>query len=267
MATSAMSHPIGESLSVGRPPTDAGRLDVCRRPGGAPVMRQQWGGLGFFHWRADAGDIARRLPRGLHVDLFDGSAWLGVVPFFMRRVRPVWLPPVPWLSWFLELNVRTYVYDDAGRAGVWFFSLDCDQPVAVELARRWFHLPYHHASMRAARDGDGFVDYRCRRIGGYDPVGCRYPVADPALCKPAEQGTLEWFLLERYLLFACDGCGRLASGRVHHQPYRAMSVPPDAGTLAGTLAWNNLAAPAGPPLSAMVAETVDVEVFPLRWLH
>ena len=112
-------------------PTAAQRLAARERPQGFPVMRQRWSGLLFLHWPVEISLIQKRLPPGLHVDTFDGQAWLGVVPFFMQRVRPIGLPPVPWLSWFLELNVRTYVHDDAGNPGVWFFSLDCDQPVAV----------------------------------------------------------------------------------------------------------------------------------------
>ena len=117
-------------------------------------MRQCWSGLLFLHWPVDPAMIQSRLPDGLFVDTYDNKAWLGVVPFFMDRVRPVMLPPVPGLSWFLELNVRTYVHDAQGRPGVWFFSLDCNQPLAVEIARRFFHLPYEHAAMKAARRGD-----------------------------------------------------------------------------------------------------------------
>ncbi|RYD26824.1 MAG: DUF2071 domain-containing protein, partial [Verrucomicrobiaceae bacterium] len=136
-------------------PTDDLRLEMRVRPAGRPVMFQRWSGLLFLHWRMNPEEIQRRLPHGLHVDTFGGKAWVGVVPFFMERIRPVGIPAVPWLSWFLELNVRTYVYDDKGRPGVWFFSLDCNQPVAVEFARKIFHLPYQHAAMNAEGAGGG----------------------------------------------------------------------------------------------------------------
>jgi len=132
------------------------------KPAGYPVMRQRWADLLFLHWRVPVEVVVERLPEGLHVDVFDGSAWLGVVPFFMDRVRPVLLPPVPGISWFMELNVRTYVHDDYGNPGVWFFSLDCNQPLAVEIARRAFHLPYEHAAMQAVRSA-GRIYYACRR--------------------------------------------------------------------------------------------------------
>jgi len=244
-------------------PTQRQREALREKPAGFPVMRQRWAGLGFFHWQVDPEVIAARLPRGLHVDTWDGSAWLGVVPFFMQRIRPTGLPPLPWLSWFLELNVRTYVYDDAGRAGVWFFSLDCNQPVAVKLARRWFHLPYEHAEMRASLEG-GIIDYSCRRRSEPSAATCRYPCAEGRSTAPADPGTLEWFLAERYLLFSCDKRGRIFTGQVHHPPYRLASIDPAA--FPGTslpLAWDGFGISDTAPVSAMVAGAVDVKIYPL----
>lgn len=187
------------------------RLATRDRPLGFPVMRQRWAGLLFLHWPVDPEVIAARLPRGLQVDTFDGQAWLGVVPFFMERVRPVGLPPVPWLSWFHELNVRTYVHDEQGNPGVWFFSLDCDQPVAVEIARRAFHLPYQHAAMSSVRSGNR-VQYTSQRKS----PGSRHADFDyesPNTTHAAVPESLEWFLVERYLLFSSNRAGKLRCGK------------------------------------------------------
>jgi len=229
------------------------------KPTGFPVMRQRWSSLLFLHWPVPVEMIAARLPRGLHVDTFDGSAWLGVVPFFMDRVRPVLLPPVPGISWFLELNVRTYVFDDDGNPGVWFFSLDCNQPLAVEIARRAFHLPYEHAEMRAVRDG-GRMDYSCRRESEEGPA--RFQYEKPAAAEPAGWGSLEWFLVERYLLFSADAQGNLRHGRVHHAPYRIAPARCREWS-AEPMRWNGFEIPDTPPPSSLVAETVDVRVYPL----
>ena len=230
------------------------------RPTGFPVMRQRWADLLFLHWRVPVETIAARLPAGLHVDTFDGSAWLGVVPFFMERVRPVLLPPAPGISWFMELNVRTYVHDDEGNPGVWFFSLDCNQPLAVEIARRAFHLPYEHASMREERAAER-IYYECRRDGHDTKAVFDYePAGDQAL--PAAEGSLEWFLVERYLLISADGRGRLHRGRVHHAPYR-ISEAKCAQWSAEPLRWDGFAVPKTAPESALVAKPVDVRVFPL----
>ena len=224
-------------------------------------MRQRWAGLLFLHWPVDPALIAERLPAGLHVDTFEGQAWLGVVPFFMDRVRPVGLPPVPWLSWFMELNVRTYVHDDHGNAGVWFFSLDCNQPLAVEIARRAFHLPYEHAVMRSVR-ADDRIEYHSRRkaIGALD---AEFAYETPVSTRPAKPDSLEWFLVERYLLFSADPAGRIFTGRVHHAPYQI--APATCERLATEpLRLNDFPVPIEAPASILTAAPVEVRIYPLR---
>ncbi|MFZ9936318.1 MAG: YqjF family protein [Luteolibacter sp.] len=236
------------------------RLAMREKPPGFPVMRQCWSGLLFLHWRVPVETIAARLPAGLHVDTFDGSAWLGLVPFFMERVRPVLLPPVPGISWFMELNVRTYVHDDAGNPGVWFFSLDCNQPLAVKIARRAFHLPYQHAAMKAERSEER-IYYTCRRESQETDAVFDYEAAGDD-SRPAAEGSLEWFLVERYLLFSADRAARLYRGRVHHEPYRI--APAKCRVCAAEpLRWDGFAVPEQTPDSMLAAKTVDVRVFPL----
>ncbi len=147
-------------------PTAADRLLLRERPAAPVVMHQRWRALLFAHWRIDPDAIQKTLPVGLHVDTCDGSAWLGVVPFFMDAVRPAFLPALPWLSWFQELNVRTYVHDEKGVPGVWFYSLDCNQPLAVAIARTLFHLNYRHAAMPP-----------CRHV--LAPCARRHPIPKP----------------------------------------------------------------------------------------
>jgi uncharacterized protein YqjF (DUF2071 family) len=242
------------------PPTPDQRFGARETPPGRPVMRQRWDGLLFLHWPADATMLADRLPPGLHVDTFEGQAWLGVVPFFMARVRPAGLPPLPWLSWFLELNVRTYVHDDQGNPGVWFFSLDCNQPLAVEIARRAFHLPYHHASMRSKTTG-GRIQYRSRRKtpGALD---ADYDYHKPNATNAAQAGSLEWFLVERYLLFSANTEGQLFRGQVHHSPYQIAPARCDQWS-SEPLRLNGFPIPETPPVSMLAAAAVDVKVYPL----
>ncbi len=242
-------------------PTPDQRLAAREKPNGFPVMRQCWSGLLFLHWPIDPSLIQARLPAGLFVDTYDGQAWLGVVPFFMDRVRPVMLPPVPRLSYFLELNVRTYVHDAEGRPGVWFFSLDCNQPIAVEIARRFFHLPYEHAAMKIIRRGNQ-IDYHSHRKSlAANLSKFRYETASST--QLAVEGSLEWFLVERYLLFSVNPAGALYCGRVQHAPYE---IAPGNCTHWSTeplrlLGFNDLT---GNPPSMLVAKTVEVKIFPLK---
>jgi uncharacterized protein YqjF (DUF2071 family) len=208
------------------PPSLQQRLVERTRPEGPVVMLQRWEQLLFLHWRYDVATVQAMLPPGLAVDVWDGAAWMGVVPLFMRDVRPRFVPAIPMLSDFLELNLRTYVYDGLGRPGIYFFSLDCDQPVAVETARRLLHLRYEHAEMKAEIDAEGWVNFQSRRDGavltdqfkyrGFGPAGEAFPESQ------------EFFLLERYRLFATDAQGeRMSSVRICHPPYvfRQAEVP------------------------------------------
>ena len=247
------------------PPTPEQREAVRQRPPHElPAMRQTWSELLFLHWKADPEIWRKTLPEGLHLDTCDGAAWVGVVPFRMDRIRPYCLPPVPWLSWFLELNVRTYVHDDEGNPGVWFHSLDTNRWPAYKIARTAFKLPYHHAAMQTSRGSDGWIDYHCRRRGQSDTARFRYRPEDSVTPRAANPGTLEFFLLERYLLFShTPANGRYFSGQVHHTPYQYRQTAVEKySTL--PMVWDDLPLLEGPPAHACVAEPVDVEVFALR---
>ena len=134
----------------------------------------------------------------------------------MCNVRPRFLPGLPRLSNFMELNVRTYVHDEAGVPGVWFYSLDANQPLAVKIARRFFHLPYEHAAMESSRAKSGAIRYRSTRAGSAKPTVFEY--APGAELPAAAIGSLEFFLIERYRLYA-NANGRLRRGAVFHEPY------------------------------------------------
>jgi uncharacterized protein len=126
------------------------RLSVRARPTGLPIMYQSWGDLLFMHWPVPAQSLRPLIPEPLDIDTHDGVAWIGLTPFTMWGVRPVFAPALPFLSKSHELNVRTYVHLDSV-PGVWFFSLDANNRVAVLGARLAFHLPYFGASMDLER--------------------------------------------------------------------------------------------------------------------
>ncbi len=224
-------------------------------------MRQSWRRLLFLHWEVDAAAVQATLPHGLEVDRFDGQAYVGVVPFLMQDVRPTFCPPVYWLSDFLELNVRTYVRDREGRPGVWFYSLDCTQPVAVWLARKLFKLPYFRARMRAQVGPESSLTYYdCKRRGERATAHYEYRATGPET--RAVSGSLEEFLVERYRLFAYRD-RRLYSGQVWHQPYEvAVAEVPRWSELPLEQAGFDVSGM--PPDHALVSAGVDVHVYPLR---
>ena len=215
------------------------------RPWPPPARRwvhaQSWHRLLFAHWPLPPAALAGIVPSALPLDTFGGQAWLGVVPFWLSGLRLRGLPPLPGLSAFPELNVRTYVTLD-GKPGVYFLSLDAGNPLAVA-GGRLLRLPYCFAAM-AVRPGagGGWVHYASRRLVPTplrppDAVlRARYrPVGPPA---PAPPGTLEAWLTERYCLYTVDRRGGVARLEIHHPPWPLQPAE-------GELAVNTMAAPLG----------------------
>ena len=229
------------------------------RPTRRPVMRQSWDDLFFLHWEYAAEAIQSRLPAGLTVDTFEGKAYLGVVGFRMNAVRPLGLPALPWLSYFNELNVRTYVRDASGEPGVWFFSLDCDRAPAVVIARAGFGLPYEHAAMSF---GPGLAQ-SCRRQGEQETARYAWSaVSSPQIAAP---GSLEFHLAERYSFFSVRD-GRLVRGQVHHAPYELSSTDTTAWSDL-PLRWDGFDVSGRPPDLAHCCQGVAIEAFSLVPAH
>lgn len=233
------------------------RLAPTHRPDLPLAGYQRWRSLLFLHWSIRAADLRPLVPAQLKLDLFDNTAFIGVVPFMMQDVRPRWWPERFALN-FLETNVRTYVLHN-GRPGVYFFSLDANSRLAVHGARLRWGLPYFHATMSVEHDGES-IHYQSRRSRRGPSHDVRFQVGEHL--GPSLPDTLEHFLLERYLLFV-ERHDRIYTGQVHHPPYpaqlaRVESISDELISAAG------LPSPSRPPEFAHYASGVDVEVFPLR---
>jgi uncharacterized protein YqjF (DUF2071 family) len=239
------------------------RLIPSRRPEGPPAGSQKWRNLLFVHWRVPVRTLRALVPEPLAIDTFEGHAYVGLVPFEMHDLRPSrFLPPIPTAARFDETNVRTYVHLGGRDPGVWFFSLDASSALAVMGARALFHLPYWHARIRTRREGRNVL-YRCdRHWAGGTPAALAldYEVGEEP--SAAVEGTLEHFLVERYILYAVTPSQALLRAQVHHSPY-----PVRRARIVGMR--ESLVAAAGiersdEPASVVCSEGVDVEIFPLR---
>lgn len=182
------------------------------------VMTQRWNDLLFAHWPLPAADLTHLLPEGLAVDTFDGSAWVGVVPFWMDQVRLRGLPAIPGTSRFPELNLRTYVRErHTNQAGVYFFSLDAANPFAVSAARIFFRLPYYWAHMKIQSGEDREFRYSSERLLIHRPARLR--ARYHSLGKPVLKGGIESFLTDRYALFTTTRSGAIERVNIHHLPW------------------------------------------------
>ena len=193
--------------------------DVAHRPWKMPgrpwVMTQTWNDLLFAHWRIDVTALRPKVPLAFELDVYEGQAWIAVVPFFMTNVAPRGVLSLPRVSEFAELNVRTYVRV-GDRPGIYFFSLDAASALAVKTARALFNLPYYIASMTVSPTEDR-IDYSSRRESPAADFDATYrPVGGPF--NPVE-GTLEYFLSERYCLYNLDHHGRPYRLEIHHPPW------------------------------------------------
>jgi uncharacterized protein YqjF (DUF2071 family) len=225
-------------------------------------MAQRWSDVLFAHWPVSADELRQVVPAALPLDTYEGQAWLGIVPFRMSRVRPRWLPPLPRLSAFPELNVRTYVTLD-DRPGVYFFSLDAASAMAVAFGRRFYHLPYFRARMTAVRV-DGSIRYTCRRTHAGEPPArfrAAYRPAGPVI--GSEPGTLAHFLTERYCLYTAGPGGEVRRADIAHRPWPLQPAQAE-------IRLNTMAAPIGvtlphtPPLLHFARQVDMVGWWPQR---
>ncbi len=247
-------------------------------------MHQSWGKLLFIHWAIDAEVLRPLIPAQLSIDTFDGKAWIGVVPFTMWGIRASFLPPIPGTSAFHELNVRTYVHYD-GVPGVWFFSLDATNSLAVWGARTFYHLPYFNAAMKLrqtsnridyssarrdelnyakffAADRDGFAaDFDSDRFRNLPRAELNVSWTTGEARAESISGSLEFFLTERYCLYAFHR-GRIYRSRIFHQPWPLQSATVDSleSTMIESL---GIPQPEGQPL-LHYAESIAVDIWPLR---
>ncbi|AMV37679.1 YqjF family protein [Planctomyces sp. SH-PL62] len=243
-------------------PDDIDRISPTLRPAGRTSMRQRWAELLFLHWPIPAETLRPLIPDALEIDAFDGVAYVGLVPFTMTGIRYSWAPPVPGTSRFHEVNVRTYVHYRGRDPGVWFFSLDAANALAVRVARRFWGLRYHFARMSLTRGPEG-IAYRSDRLWpGPAPAGCDLAYQPEGTPRASAPGTLEHFLAERYILYTTHR-GRLLSGRVHHPPYPLQ--PARVLHLEESLtAAADVPRPIGVDPLAHYASEVRVRVYPLR---
>jgi uncharacterized protein len=193
--------------------------DTCHEPVRRSVMVQRWTDVVFLHWRVEPELVQRLLPDGVSVDTFDGSAWVGLVPFSMEGLGFARLHPLPVVGAFPEVNVRTYVRV-GDRRGVWFFSLDIDRIAPALVARTAYRIPYCTGEVSHLRTGDVIttrVQRRWPRAASGAAVTSHITVRTGAPI--ADGGDVARFLTARWGLYSAGRRGGLRYAPVEHAPW------------------------------------------------
>jgi uncharacterized protein YqjF (DUF2071 family) len=243
------------------------RVGPTMEPDAPVVMHQNWHHLLFLHWEVPAEELQRLIPPALSIDTFEGNAYVGLVPFTMTGVRPLLTPPLPWISNFHEINVRTYVHRDGHDPGVWFFSLDASSAIAVAAARAAYKLPYFHSQIEFIASSDPIpkIDFEAHRDDsrGATPANARIRYAPmEGIVTHAAPGTIEHFLVERYILYSVDDDHHLHRARVHHQAYPVRRA--EVMEFEETLIWAaGIRRSEAHPLRHYASE-VNVKIYPLE---
>jgi uncharacterized protein YqjF (DUF2071 family) len=221
-------------------------------------MSMVWRHLAFLHWPVKPAALRALVPGGLEIDTWEGDAWLGLVPFAMESVCPRFTPRIPPISDFPELNLRTYV-TVGGKPGVYFFSLDATSPLAVRMARRFFHLPYFDARIECVPEGDS-IAYRSERTHRDAPpalLRAEYRPTSPA--RESKPGSVEYWLTERYCLYAAGPQGAIFRGEIHHEPWPLQSAEAE---IEENTVGNLIGLPLeGPPVFAHFASNLYVRAW------
>jgi hypothetical protein len=242
------------------------RISPTLEPDQPVLMYQNWHHLLFLHWEVPVQGLQALLPAGLTLDTFEGKAYVGLIPFTVTGARPVMMPPLPWLSNFHEVNVRTYVHVGGRDPGVWFFSLDASSSVVVAAARAAYKLAYFAANIdfRTTGETSPTIELESHRADdrGVTPAHAhlRYAPAEGPVAHAAP-GTLEHFLIERYILYSLDEQRQLHRARVFHQPYPIQRADVEVDE---TLIWAaGIKRPEAAPIRHYARE-VNVNVYPLQ---
>jgi uncharacterized protein YqjF (DUF2071 family) len=195
------------------------------------IMGQTWTDLLFAHWGVAPSELEAVVPPQLTLDTFEGRGWIGVTPFGVRNLRLRMTFPVPCVSAFPEINVRTYV-TVGGKPGIFFFSLDAASRLAVAAARHAYRLPYFHARMALDREAAGAVRYASERIDADRPARAEFRgrYRPTAAARPPQRGTLEHWLTERYCLYTLDDELHVQRAEIHHPPWPLQPAEADIAT-------------------------------------
>lgn len=238
------------------------KWDDSHRPWAVPnypwTMKQTWSDLLFAHYPIQFDVLRKLVPEALPLDSYNGMCWVGVVPFRMSGVGVRGLPPIPGTDTFPELNVRTYVTLD-GKPGVYFFSLDAANWLAVKAAKTLYHLPYWYADMTIKNRGTTIEFESKRRNHSEIELACSYrPISAPF---QAAEGSFEEWLVERYCFYTLNASGVPLRCDILHEPWTLQEAEAEF-SYHSILSKQGIAVESDLPILHF-AKKIDVRAWPL----
>lgn len=166
---------------------------------------QEWNGAVFLHWPVDHKELRKHVPAEIEIDLFEGKAWVSLVAFTMENIRPAYLPPFAPVSYFHEVNIRTYSRYNA-KAGVYFLSMEGSKWLSCKVAKAMSELPYRYSKMKRGKNS-----FASDNAGSGDRLLIEYGSGERA----ANKSGLDKWLTERYALHQ-DAGKSIHEFEVHH---------------------------------------------------
>ena len=204
--------------------SEAARRRLLSIPG-EPLFLADWLRLVFIHYEVPVEELQSVVP--FELDQFEGKAYVSLVAFTMRRMRPrrggrlaAWL--LSPLATNDYLNVRTYVHH-RGEPGIYFLAEWMNNPFSLCLGPLTFGLPYRFGKLDYQHQHEAGA--LCGTVRGRSHVAtldyhAQLTEQDFACC-PA--GSLDEFLLERYTAFTCH-LGKRRLFRIWHPQWRQAPI-------------------------------------------
>lgn len=179
------------------------------------IMKQTWKHVLFLHWPLHAESLRPFIPKELEIDTYDGQAWLGMIVFEMGGIYPRGLSRLPLTPPFSEINVRTYV-TYKGEPGIYFLSIDVNNWASLNIAKRWYHLPYRPSEVSIQKEGASLHFEGIRKKEPLYVKGSYTPLKESFFSRA---GRLDYWFTERYRLYSSDSFSNLYTASIDHPPW------------------------------------------------
>ena len=229
------------------------------------IMKQEWHNLLFLHWPVPISLICNQIPKQLELDTYNNKAWIGIIPFQMKKLRPSYAFPIPKISNFTEINLRTYVKDKYNRKGVWFFSLDTQNSFGNWIAKTFFHLNYRYAKTSFLSDTEERNTCKFKLPNTKHPTQIfSWQHTQDSLIPSKKPESLDFFLTERYRLYSFNKeKNTLLTGTLNHEPYK-LNRPKLINYSTDLFSSNAINHTNNYPESVLACRSVKVSIFPIE---